>query len=96
MSKTPSPLTVASAALLGLGAVSLSAPVFAASELPRGYQLAQAGEAKCGSKKGAEAKCGGDAKGAEGKCGEGKCGEGKCGGDKKGAEAKCGEGKCGG
>lgn len=59
--------------------------VFAASELPSGYMVADAhgGEGKCG-----EGKCGEGERG-EGKCGEGKCGEGKCG------EGKCGEGKCG-
>ncbi len=92
MTKTLSPLTVASAALLGLGTIGLSAPLFAAADLAQGYEVAdasKAGEAKCG-----EGKCG-EAKSADAKGGEGKCGEGKDA-DAKGAEAKCGEGKCGG
>jgi uncharacterized low-complexity protein len=86
MSKKSTSLTAASAALLALGGMTLSAPLFAASELPQGYLLVadaheKDGEAKCG-----EAKCG--EKSGEAKCGEAKCGE-------KSGEAKCGEGKCG-
>jgi len=78
-----------SAALAGglavTGAAAAEENVFAASELPSGYMVADAhgGEGKCGEGKCGEGKCG------EGKRGEGKCGEGKCG------EGKCGEGKCG-
>ena len=87
-----------SAALAGglavTGAAAAEENVFAASELPSGYMVADAhgGEGKCG----------------EGKCGEGKCGEGKRSGGgffqsfmeffgmgKDDSEGKCGEGKCG-
>ncbi len=83
-----------SAALAGglavTGAAAAEENVFAASELPSGYMVADAhgGEGKCGEGKCGEGKCG-EGKRGEGKCGEGKCGEGKCG------EGKCGEGKCG-
>lgn len=70
-----------SAALLAIGGLSMSPSLFAATDLSQGYQVAEAGEAKCG-----EAKCG--EKSGEAKCGEAKCGE-------KSGEAKCGEGKCG-
>jgi len=104
-----------SAALAGglavTGAASAEENVFAASELPSGYMVADAhgGEGKCG-----EGKCGEgermEGKHGEGKCGEGKRGEGKCGEGKCGflhsiknffgmgrdhGEGKCGEGKCG-
>ena len=72
----------AGAALLALGGLTASPSLFAAADLPQGYQVA---EAKCG-----EAKCG--EKAGEAKCGEAKCGE-KSG--EKSGEAKCGEGKCG-
>ena len=102
-----------SAALAGglavTGAAAAEENVFAASELPSGYMVADAhgGEGKCGEGKCGEGKCG------EGKCGEGKCGEGKCGEGKRSgggffqsfmeffgmgkddSEGKCGEGKCG-
>ncbi|MBU0791370.1 MAG: hypothetical protein Q8L99_03960 [Polycyclovorans sp.] len=71
----------AGAALLALGGLTASPSLFAAADLPQGYQVADAGEAKCG-----EAKCG--EKSGEAKCGEAKCGE-------KAGEAKCGEAKCG-
>lgn len=85
MSKKTVSITVGSA-LLALGGMTASPALFAASELPQGYMVADAhgdksGEAKCG-----EAKCG--EKSGEAKCGEAKCGE-------KSGEAKCGEGKCG-
>lgn len=82
MSKKSVSLTAASAALLALGGLTMSPSLFAAADLAQGYQVAEAGEAKCG-----EGKCG--EKSGEAKCGEGKCGE-------KSGEAKCGEGKCGG
>src|SRR5690606_40634487 len=96
--KTSKSLSAAGAALLACAALSPAALAadnpLQMTELPAGYQLADAhggkdGEGKCG-----EGKCG------EGKCGEGKCGEGKCGeegdpGAKADSEGKCGEGKCG-
>jgi len=97
-----------SAALAGglavTGAAAAEENVFAASELPSGYMVADAhgGEGKCG-----EGKCG-EGERMEGKHGEGKCGEGKCGESgffqsimeffgmgRDHAEGKCGEGKCG-
>lgn len=62
----------AGAALLALGGLTASPSLFAAADLPQGYQVAEAeaGEAKCG-----EAKCG--EKAGEAKCGEAKCGEKK-------------------
>ena len=103
---TSKSLTVAGAALLASVALSPAALAadnpFQMTDLPAGYQLADAhgakdGEGKCGEKMDAEGKCG------EGKCGEGKCGEkgaeGKCGegegAAKADGEGKCGEGKCG-
>jgi uncharacterized low-complexity protein len=85
MSKKTVSLTAATAALLAFGGLTASPSLFAATDLSQGYQVAEAGEAKCG-----EGKCG--EKAGEAKCGEGKCGEKA--GDKAG-EAKCGEGKCG-
>ncbi|WP_029890957.1 HvfA family oxazolone/thioamide-modified RiPP metallophore [Polycyclovorans algicola] len=80
MSKKTVSITVGSA-LLALGGMTASPALFAASELPQGYMVAEAHGDKSG-----EAKCG------EAKCGE-KSGEAKCG--EKSGEAKCGEGKCG-
>ncbi|MFA5548553.1 MAG: hypothetical protein WDA10_08450 [Porticoccaceae bacterium] len=106
--KTSKSLSAAGAALLACAALSPAAFAadnpFQMTELPAGYQLADAhggkdGESKCGEGKCGEGKCG-EGKPAEGKCGEGKCGEGKCGeegdpGAKADSEGKCGEGKCG-
>lgn len=86
--KTSKSLSAAGAALLACAALSPAALAadnpFQMTELPAGYQLADAHGGKDG----------------EGKCGEGKCGEGKCGeegdpGAKADSEGKCGEGKCG-
>jgi len=96
--KTSKSLSAAGAALLACAALSPAALAadnpFQMTELPAGYQLADAHGGKDG-----EGKCG-EGKPAEGKCGEGKCGEGKCGeegdpGAKADSEGKCGEGKCG-
>lgn len=91
---TSKSLTVAGAALLASVALSPAALAadnpFQMTDLPAGYQLADAHGAKDGEGKCGEGKCG-EKMDAEGKCGEGKCGEGKCG--EKGAEGKCGEGE---
>jgi len=97
------PLTLALGTAFVLGTAS---SVFAATELPQGYEAGSVDRMELLAG-GHERKDDKDKKDhGEGKCGEGKCGEsmaqqllagGHGGGDKKDkdGEGKCGEGKCG-
>ena len=100
------PLTLALGTAFVLGTAS---SVFAANELPRGYETGSADrmELLAGGHGGEKKDKKDDKDHGEGKCGEGKCGEslasqllaGGHGGEKKddkeGGEGKCGESKCG-
>ncbi len=110
MSKQLTPIAAAlgAAFVLSLATSPVAADAvnpFGLSDLSSGYatamgdnpEEAKAGEAKCGTDKMKDAKCGADKKKHEAKCGAGKMKDAKCGSDKMKHDAKkAGEGKCGG